>query len=82
MNPRAIKVHIEELTLHGVEARERWAIGDALQGELTRLLSEKGLPAGWANNPGRIDAGPVRLTSGAANGRAIAAAIHSGGNAR
>jgi hypothetical protein len=39
-----ISVHIEELVLHGFEARDRHAIAEGLQTELARLLTEHGLP--------------------------------------
>ena len=40
---RNIEVHIENLVLHGFEAGPSGDIGRAVQGELTRLLGEKGI---------------------------------------
>ncbi|MBD0326005.1 MAG: hypothetical protein ICV68_06225, partial [Pyrinomonadaceae bacterium] len=44
-----IELHIEELILHGFERRDRYAIADAFERELSRLLSEQfaeqGLPS-------------------------------------
>ncbi len=79
LNPREIEVHIEELVLHGFDPRARWAIGDGLENELRGLLSARGLPTAWQNNPAKFDAGAVRLTNPSATGKEIAAAIHKGG---
>ena len=38
-----VKLHIEELVLHGFPAGERRRIGDAVEMELARLLTESGL---------------------------------------
>jgi hypothetical protein len=38
-----IKLHIEELVLHGFASKDQNAMSDAIQGELTRLLNEGGL---------------------------------------
>ena len=43
LKPQAIELHIEELVLDGFSGRDRFAIGDALQEELSRLIAEKGL---------------------------------------
>jgi len=40
----SIKLHIEELVLHGFAPGDRHVIGDIVQGELARLLSEQGIP--------------------------------------
>lgn len=80
--PREIEVHIEELVLHGVEPRDRWTIGDALERELRGLLAEKGIPPAWLASPERIDAGrlpAISVAKAAATGAGIANAIHRGG---
>ena len=46
MNRRAIEVQIEELVLHGFTPRDRHAIAEAIQSELTALLKTRGLPGG------------------------------------
>lgn len=40
----SLRLHIEEVVLHGFNPRGRYAVGDAIQHELTRLLTERGLP--------------------------------------
>lgn len=58
-----LKLHIEELILHGFADRDRQLIGAAIEQELARLLTE----AGPKNLPvrslelGRVDAGSVHL---------------------
>jgi hypothetical protein len=43
--PAVVRLHIEELVLHGFAPSDRHAIGDAVHQELTRLLVEQGVPA-------------------------------------
>jgi hypothetical protein len=40
----SIELHIEELVLNGFAPGERYVIGDAVEHELTQLLSEQGVP--------------------------------------
>lgn len=51
-----INLRLDELVLHGVAARDREAVGEALRAELGRLIAERGLPAALTG-----DAGTVRL---------------------
>lgn len=63
----SVRVHIEELVLHGFPANSRYSIGDATQRELTRLLTERGVPQRMAE-PGetaRINAGSFQVRQGA-----------------
>ena len=53
-SPSRILLHVERLVLHGIDPRDRAAIGAAVRQELTRLLTEQGVPSGWR------DAGPVQ----------------------
>ena len=65
MTPRRITLHIEELVLHGFSARDGQRIADAVQSELTRLLTGQGL-AGTDARPRAeavLDAGEFRLPS-------------------
>ena len=81
MSPREINVHIEELVLHGFEPRARWQIGDALENELRRLLTARGIPPTWLYNLDRIEAGTIRatsLTKPAQAGAEIAGAAYRG----
>jgi hypothetical protein len=41
----SLELRIEELVLHGFAPGSRYAIGDAVEGELARLLDERGIPA-------------------------------------
>jgi hypothetical protein len=54
INKQTIEVNIDELVLHGFSAFERYQIAADLQMELTRLFTERGLPASF-NNAVRID---------------------------
>ncbi len=40
---RNIELHIEELVLHGFAPGDRYAIGKAVELELTRLFNERGI---------------------------------------
>ena len=45
LNSRAsIELRIEELVLHGFASSDRYAIGDALEGKLARLLEKQAVP--------------------------------------
>jgi hypothetical protein len=82
-----IKLHIEELVLHGFSPNDRYAIADAVEQELSRLLvtdfEAPQLPPSLAGNRDmpRVDAGTFPVASGAkANsiGAQIAGAVHGG----
>lgn len=45
LKPQAVELHIEELILDGFPRRDRHSIGDAVERELSRLISEQGLSA-------------------------------------
>lgn len=86
-SPRpVIELHIEEVVLHGFRPHDRSKIGDALERELTRLLSEPDALAALAvsregSERPRIDAGPVSLSHdlpAAAVGQHLARAIYGG----
>ena len=40
----SVELHIEELVLHGFAPGDRFAVGDAVESELARLLHEQGIP--------------------------------------
>jgi hypothetical protein len=79
-----IRLHIDELVLHGFDPRQRHAIADAVQAELTRLLADSlsdpaSLELSQSANYPRVDAGTFDLAlSGlpAATGAQLAAAIN------
>jgi hypothetical protein len=62
-----IELEIEELILHGFGAGDRAQIGIAVQQELTRLLSEGGLPSGFGQGGEvpRLDGGTFNVDPGA-----------------
>jgi len=81
----SIELHIEEVTLRGFPYEERHAIAEGVQQELTRLLSERGLPLGLDvltnADVAHGYAGPVsvsRETPGSTIGTRIAGAFYPG----
>jgi hypothetical protein len=76
-----IHVHIDELVLHGFDARDRHAIRDAVQTELRQLLAQPVRPQ-WVTRgvrDARRDAGAfvaVQAPSGARLGAGIASRIY------
>ena len=81
-----VDLHIEELVLHGFSPGDRHAIAEGLQGELTRLLTDQGLPRGLAAGASRetLDAAPFAVTTGSRPeviGAQVAHSVYEGGNA-
>lgn len=66
MRPARIEVNIDELVLHGFSPADRYRIGEALEGELTRLFTEGGLPSGLAKGSqvDRLDGGSFDVKQG------------------
>ena len=82
MRPGAIKLHIEEVVLHGFEPADRAALGAALETELARLLAAAD-PAALtgANRVARIDGGAFEIPAQAApglTGARLARAVYDG----
>lgn len=82
MRPGAIKLHIDELVLHGFEPADRAALGTALETELARLLAA-GDPSALtgANALARIDAGGFEMPAHSApelTGTRLARAVYDG----
>jgi hypothetical protein len=76
----SLKVHIEELVLHGFAARDRHRIATAVQGELARLMAEGSLLRFRQSPPtvDRINGGAFKVKAGAkpqAAGAGIARAV-------
>ena len=83
LSPQSFEVHIEELVLHGFSAADRLRIGAALEGELARLLADRGLPEGLAGGAQveAIDAGSflrAPLATPVSIGREVAQAVYGG----
>jgi hypothetical protein len=81
--PRRIEVEIEELVLHGFDPRDRHSIGKAVRSELSRLLTEGGVPSslGHAGNVPHLDGGSFgvrRGTTPKAVGSQVARAVYGG----
>ena len=76
---RTVTLSIQELRLEGIAPFERFALADAMQQELGRLFTERGVPAGLSNAAPPM-LGPVDSTglNAAALGRSIAAALYEG----
>ena len=79
VRPAAITVSIEELEIEGLPAAGRVELARGLQEELSRLLVERGMPAGLAAG----DAGRPPVVGGpglgaADLGRAVARALYEG----
>ncbi len=72
----SIRVHIEELVLHGFPASDRYRIAETVSSELQRLVVEGGLPehvpGGDVIRAGSVDVKPATV------GTQIAAAIYQG----
>ena len=86
MKRPTIRLHIEELELHSFAPNDRYAIADAVQRELSNLLTaslgtEASLRLSSNSNYAQIDAGSVQLEHGAnaqSIGAQIANAVHGG----
>jgi hypothetical protein len=78
-----VQVQIDELVLHGFAASDRYVVGEAVERELVRLLSEKGVPRSLRSENARdkIKAPGFNAAFGAkqsAIGRQIAQAVYDG----
>lgn len=85
MKPMNVELHIEELVLHGFAPGDRYRIGEAVERELQRLLTEQDAPHLFGGDVGltQIDAGTFNLEPSAksdAIGAQVAQAIYGGMN--
>ncbi len=83
MTSQNINLHIEELVLHGFSPKDRYLIGEAVQQELVRLLSEQGIPPSLdsGSKVARLDAGAFNVKQGtqaATIGAQVAQAVYGG----
>jgi hypothetical protein len=77
----SVNLHIQEMVLHGFAPHDRYTIGDALQHELTRLLTTHGAPSSLhaGDERARVNAGSfnVKPLAGAkAVGYGVAHAVY------
>jgi hypothetical protein len=65
-----IELHVEELALQGFPPVDRHRISEAVQRELTRLLSDQGLPASLeaGREFSQVDGGSFQLSTGSRAG--------------
>jgi hypothetical protein len=78
-----IHLHIEELVLHGFSPGDRHRIGEAMQYELARLLTEQATPPALAKSAAidRLNGGTFQMTSAPrpeATGAQVARAVFGG----
>ena len=79
----SIDLRIDQLVLAGIPHGERFRIADAMNRELTRILSARGLPSTLRNLPAhdRLDGGSIALqqtASGEEMGHLIGRAVYQG----
>ena len=75
-----LRLHIEELVLHSFDPHDRYAIADAFQQELSRLLTEQ-YAHSRISSAGRVDAGAFHVeqhTKPNSIGNQIAGVVHRG----
>lgn len=78
-----VELHIEELVLHGFAPGDRYRIGEAVELELQRLLTEQGAPHFFSGNVelGQISAGTFNVEPNAKSeviGAQVARAVYEG----
>lgn len=79
----SFRLHIDEMVLHGFPAVDQYRIGDAVQRELTRLLTEAGSTESVTRSAFHpsIEAGSIQIDAGLsaeAIGIKIAQSLHKG----
>lgn len=76
-----LALHIEQLILHDLPYSQRSRVAVAIEAELTRLLTERGIPEGWSGDMPPINAGPVHVSphlSAETIGRQVAETVYAG----
>ena len=78
-----IEIYIEELKLHGFSHVDRYRFGQALQLELTRLISEQGLSQSLSRGGdfARVDGGTFNIAPNSkaeVNGNQVAQSVYKG----
>ena len=59
-----VNLHIEKLVLHGFSPGDRYRIGEAVELELTRLITEQGIPSSLsqAGELARMNGGTFKVS--------------------
>jgi hypothetical protein len=85
MNPRSIRLHVEELVLEGFRPEDRGRIAMAMERELRRLLADHGVPPAIlrfkGESVGWLDGGSFEIAEGSrpeALGHQVAHAVYRG----
>jgi hypothetical protein len=83
-SPQRIEVTIDELVLHGFERGDRYRIGNAIEAEIARLLTEQGFTfaSAYDHSVESLDAGQFDMTKAKPEtvGSQVAQRIHAGLN--
>lgn len=78
---REIEIHIEKLVMHGIPTNNSYRIAEAIQSEITRQLTENGIPNNLqsAGHIALMNAGTVNIASqnAAVVGRKVAQKIYN-----
>ena len=75
-----IELQIEELILHDLPYDQRHRVAAAIEQALTRLLAERGLPAGFAEDMPPLRAAPVGVNprlSAESMGQQVAQSVYA-----
>ena len=83
MKPKNIELNIDELVLHGFSPGDRYSIGEAVERELTQLLTDRGVPQSLerGREVASVDGGAIELATGSrseAIGAQVARAVYGG----
>ena len=83
MKPKNIELNIEELVLHGFAPGDRYSIGEAVERELTRLLTDRGVPQSLERGGeiANMDGGAFEVATGSrseAIGAQVARSVYGG----
>ena len=59
-----LELHIQELVLEGFSPHDRYRIAQALERELSRLVTENGMPAAWSADKAQtsLDSGAFKVS--------------------
>lgn len=83
VRPYPVRLHIDDLIIDGAIVGDRQRIARAIERELERLITERGVPAALSESGAmpRLDGGQFELTPGAGPdriGRQVARSVYRG----